>query len=187
MSTTINDILERRSIRSYKNERVPRHTLELLIKAAKHAPSWANSQVWHFTVIENRDVIDRVTSTLKSASTDPGAPEFLANKVNKPEYTVNYGAPVFIIISGDPVHATTVNDCTLAAGNITLAAHALGLGSCWINQLCRVCDVPELRKLLTELGVPESYKVYSCLCLGYPDQSVPIPPERKDGVENYIE
>jgi nitroreductase len=187
MSNTINDIIERRSIRTYKSEKVPRDLLSLIVKAGRFAASAANSQVWHFTVVDNAAIIGRITDTLKSASKHPSAPSYLAPRVNTPEYTVNYGAPVFIIISGDPVRATTINDCSLAAGNIMLAAHALGLGSCWINQLGVVCDVPEFRSLLSELGVPENYKVYACVCLGYPSQDTPPAPARKEGVENYVE
>jgi nitroreductase len=187
MSTTINDIIERRSIRQYKDQKVPRNTLELLVKAGRCAPSAMNYQSWHFTVIQNNDVITRITETLKSSSRDPGAPRYLEGVVTNPEYTVNYGAPVFIIISGDRVRPTAINDCSLAAGNIMLAAHSLGLGSCWINQPGVVCDVPEFRSLLTELGVPESYKVYACICIGYADQTISMPPERIDGVENYVE
>jgi nitroreductase len=187
MSNTISDIIERRSIRQYKDQKIPRDILSLIVKAGRFAPSAANSQVWHFTVIDNKTVIDRVTSTLKSASKHESVPAFLAPRVNTPEYTVNYGAPVLIIISGSPARGTTINDCSLAAGNIMLAAHSLGLGSCWINQPGVVCDAPEFRALLTELGVPQDYKVYACVCLGYPDQIISIAPERKEGVENYVD
>jgi nitroreductase len=187
MSSTISDIIERRSIRDYHDQQVPRDMLELLVKAGKYAPSAANSQVWHFTVIQNREVINRITETLKSASRHPSVPAYFNEKVTKSEYTVNYGAPAFIIVSGDPARATAINDCSLAAGNIMLAAHALGLGSCWINQPGIVCDVPEFRALLTELGVPEKYKVYACVCLGYPAQTISIPPERLQNVVNFVE
>jgi nitroreductase len=187
MSTTISDIIERRSIRGYQDQKVPRDLLELLVKAGKYAPTAANSQVWHFTVIQNMDIINRITETLKAASFHPSVPGYFKEKVTKPEYTVNYGAPVFIIISGDPARATAINDCSLAAGNIMLAAHALGLGSCWINQPGVVCDVPDFRALLTELGVPENYRVYACVCVGYPAHTISIPPERLQNVANFVE
>jgi nitroreductase len=187
MSNAITNILERRSIRQYMDRKVPKNELSLILKAGKYAPTAADAQPWHFTVIQNTEVINRITDALKSASKHPSVPEFLAPKVNKPEYTVNYGAPVFIIISGDPRRSTSINDCSLAAGNIMLAAHSLNLGSCWINQPGIVCDVPEFRSLLTELGVPAEYRVYACVCLGYPDQEISQAPERREDVENYVE
>jgi nitroreductase len=187
MSATISDIIARRSIRAYKDDKVPRDVLEMIIKAGRYAPSAANSQLWHFTVVENIETINNITAALKSASTHPSAPAPLAAKVNKPEYTVNFGAPVFIIISGDPVRATTINDCSVAAGNIMLAAHSIGLGSCWINQPAAACDVPEFRSLLTKLGVPESHKIYACICLGYPKDPLPQAPARKEGTVNFVD
>jgi nitroreductase len=189
MSKTISDIIERRSIRHYTEQTIPRDTLELLLKAARYAPSAMSSQVWHFTVISNRGVIDRLTEALKAAVSDPAVPvpEKLRIAVSKPEYTVNYGAPHFIIISGDPAWATAINDCSLAAGNIMIAAHSLGLGSCWINQPGAVCGVPGFRALLSELGVPENYKVYACLCLGYPVRAGTTLPDRVQDVVNYVD
>lgn len=179
MSNLINGIIERRSIRKYTADKVTKDKLELVMKAALYAPSAMNTQPWHFTVIQNAGVIDRMTSALKSASQHESVPDFLAPRVNTPQYTVNYGAPVFIIVSGDPSRGTTINDCTLAAGNIMLAAYSIGLGSCWINQLNVVCDVPEFRTLLTELGVPEDHKVYASVCMGFAEKPIPNPPNAK--------
>ena len=104
-----------------------------------------------------------------------------------PGYRVGYNASVLVIISGDPAFSTTVSDCALAAGNIMLAAHSLGLGSCWINQPSVVCGVPEFRALLTELGVPENYTVYPCVCLGHPNMPIPHAADRAEGTVNYVE
>ena len=187
MSDIINGLIERRSVRKYTDKPVPKDVLELVVKAGSYAPSSMNTQPWHFTVIQNAGVIGRVTETLKSASKHESVPDFLAPNVNTPTYTVNYGAPVFIVISGDTSRSLSVNDCTLAAGNMMLAAYALGLGSCWINQPSVVTRVPEFRALLTELGVPQTYDVYTCLCMGYPAEVHPRPAERKTGVTNYID
>lgn len=187
MSDIINGLIERRSVRKYTDKPVPRDVLDLIVKAGAHAPSSKNTQPWHFTVIQNAGVIDRVTATLKSASRHESAPDFLAPFVDVPTYTVNYGAPAFIIISGDRSRSLSVNDCTLAAGGMMLAAYALGLGSCWINQPSVVTGIPEFRALLTELGVPQEYDVYACLCLGYPAELHPRPAERRAGTANYIE
>jgi len=187
MSNLINGMIERRSVREYLDKPVPLDTLELIVKAGAHAPSSMNTQPWHFTVIQNAERIARVTETLKAAASAEGVPDFLAKFVSAPAYTVNYGAPVFIIISGDRSRSPSVNDCTLAAGNMMLAAYALGLGSCWINQPSVVTNVPEFRALLTELGVPPEYDVYACLCLGFPAETLPLAAKRRADVVNYID
>ena len=187
MSDIINGLIERRSVRKYMDKPVPKDVLELIVKAGSYAPSSMNTQPWHFTVIQNAEVIGRITETLKSASKHESVPSFLAPMVDTPKYTVNYGAPVFILISGDTSRSLSVNDCTLAANNMMLASYALGLGSCWINQPSVVTNVPEFRALLTELGVPRAYDIYACLCLGYPAESHPRPAERKADIANYID
>jgi nitroreductase len=186
VNSTISEIIERRSVRKYTDKKVPRDMLELIVKAGRFAPSAQNCQAWHFTVIDNMDVIDRITETLKAAAKKDGVNEKLMAKVCNDAYSVNFkSAPVFIIISGDPSSAMPAENCALAAGNIMLTAHSLGLGSCWINQLSQGCVIPEFRALLTELGIPSDYKVYSCVCLGYSDGIVSTPARRDDTV-NYV-
>jgi nitroreductase len=186
MDSTISKILERRSIRKYTDQKVPRDALELILKAGRFAPSAQNCQAWHFTVIEDIAVIDKITETLKAAVKEDGTNEKLTAKVCGDAYSVNFrSAPVFIIISGDPDSAMPAENCALAAGNILLTAYALGLGSCWINQLSQGCLIPKFRALLTELGVPSDYKVYASVCLGHPDGSAKAS-ERRDGTVNYV-
>jgi nitroreductase len=73
-------------------------------------------------------------------------------------------------------------DCACAIENMFLAAHSLGIGSCWINQLGTTCDDPEVRAFITSLGVPENHKVYGCVALGYADSKIPMKEKKvKDG------
>ena len=65
-------------------------------------------------------------------------------------------------------------DCACAIENMFLAAHSLGIGSCWINQLGTTCDDPEVRAFITSLGVPENHKGYGCVALGYADSNIPM-------------
>lgn len=65
-------------------------------------------------------------------------------------------------------------DCACALENIFLAATSLGIGSCWINQIGQNCDDPDVRALLTVLGVPENHKVYGCAALGCEPADAPV-------------
>lgn len=187
MSNLINGLLERRSIREYEDKPVPKDILELIVKAGAHAPSGMDEQPWHFTVIQNAGAIGRITDTLKKTCRSEGIPDFVAALVDNPAYTVNYGAPVFIIVSGDRASALSIFDCTLAAGNIMNASYALGLGSCWIHTPTLFAGAPEFRALLSELGVPSEYDVCASICLGYPAGPHPRPTERKANTENYVD
>lgn len=187
MSNLINGLLERRSIREYEDKPVPKDMLELIVKAGSYAPSAMDVQPWHFTVVQNAAVIARVTETMKKVCKTEGIPEFVSEHVSSPEYTVNYGAPVLIIISGTRSHALSALACALAAENMMLASYALGLGSCWINQPSTLTNVPEFRALLSELGVPPEYDVCASLCLGYPSEANPRPTDRKADTVNYVD
>ena len=81
MNSLISGIIERRSVRKFKPGRVSEELLGLLVKAATFAPSAMNTQLWHFTVVENRERIDRITEALRSASTHESVPDFLSKMV----------------------------------------------------------------------------------------------------------
>ena len=102
-----------------------------------------------------------------------------------PEYNF-YGAPVNIIISykRDEHHALV--DGAAAMENLLLMATELGLGSCWINQLRETCDVPEVRALLTEYGVPEDHIVVCSAAIGYIEKETPAKP-RHEGLVSITE
>ena len=187
MSNMINGIIERRSIRDFKEERVPRDILELIIKAASYAPTARNRQCWHFTVIDSSAVIDRITAALKRAAKHETVPAYLDEQVGSPNYRVGYNASVLVIVSGDPAFSTTINDCALAAGNIMLAAHSLGLGSCWIHRARQVFESPRGIELLKEWGIEGDYVGIGHLVLGYAKGDYPKAKPRKAGYVRFIE
>ena len=78
-------------------------------------------------------------------------------------------------------------DCACALENIFLAAHSLGIGSVWINQMQNICDAPAIREILNDFGVPENHSVFGMAALGYPAPDAPIAPIRRTGTVTYIE
>ena len=142
MSNLMKVIKSRRSTRAFKSELPPKDQIMQIVEAAEWAPSGMGKYLWHFTVVYSAE------KSLKLARA-------VAEADNRgPQYNF-YGAPVNIIISykRDEHHALV--DGAAAMENLLLMATELGLGSCWINQLRETCDVPEVRALLTEYGVPE--------------------------------
>lgn len=187
MNEIIKALHERRSVRKYTDKAVPRELVEEVVKAGLAAASARNTQPWHLSVVLDRAKIDALTSELKAAVARMPENPYKAF-VGASAYTVNYHAPVFIIVSGDPAESGMVlADCALVMANMALAAHSLGLGSCWINQLGSACAEPGFRAVLTGFGVPEGNPVYACLCLGYAVGPLPAAPERKPGKVNYVE
>ncbi len=167
-------IMTRRSCRSFKPDMPTDEEINVVLEAARYAPSGMSRQTWHFVVVRNVGWLDRMNERVFSIVNAQSKESNLDRNGSK-GYSCNYHSPVFIIVSADPQYGTSEDDCACALENMFLAAHAIGLGACWINQLGKGnCEL--LRDLLTEAGVPETDKVYGCCALGYP--SAPPSPRK---------
>jgi nitroreductase len=146
-------ILDRRSIRKFKEQKIDRETIKLLLTAAMYAPSAVNKQPWHFVVIDQRPMLDRIMEI------HPFAGMFK---------TASHG----IVICGDENlqhdDGYWVVDCGAATQNLLLAAHTLGLGACWVGLHPR-----EGRKasFSAMLGLPTHVKPFALVALGYADET----------------
>jgi hypothetical protein len=183
----LKNIVTRRSIREFRTTPIPRESLEKIVEAGLYAPSARNSQPWHLTVVAGLERLARITAELKAAVARMPANPY-RDFVGSASYAVNYGnAPAFIIVSAAPdASPVVVADCALVLGNMFLAAHALGIGSCWINQLGSACDEPGFRSFLTQLGVPAKNHIYGCGAFGLAAGDHPAAPPRKEGNVTYV-
>ena len=168
-------ILTRHSVRVFEDRPVPREILETLIDAGIHAPSGKNRQSWRFTVVTSPFAIEKIreTGAAVAAREKTGFSGF-----NHP--------PALILITNDEENDNGAPDSACAAENILLAAHALGLGACWLNGLTRISRQPEIRSLLSGFGVPENHRVWCMIALGYPAET-PKAPSRRNDVVQWIE
>jgi len=174
MNEVIENILTRRSIRSYREEQISNSDLDTIIKAAKYAPSGGNSQSWSFTVLQNKDKLKEINNLIRKAFKDMkvedntyGSKKSGKIAAEKDDYNFYYHAPTLIIVANDRNYSNAMADSAVALENIFLASHSLGLGSCWINQIAWFCDEPKIREVLTACGIPESYVVCGGAALGY--------------------
>jgi nitroreductase len=154
-------IKTRRSIRKYKNKPVPDEVIDQLLEAGMMAPSAGNEQPWHFIVVKDRAILDKVPTV-------------------HPYSKMITQATVAILVCGDiRMERHTgfwVQDCSAATQNILLAAHALGLASVWLGVYPagdRIAGISEL------FGLPEYVYPLSLLPIGYPDEEK-LQPERFD-------
>lgn len=182
----IKAIKERRSIRSFKPDPVDDSVLDAILSAGSFAPTANGTQAWHVTAVVGKERIAELNLRLKEASVVPGFDRYA--KFVHGAYTINFkNAPVFVIVGS---HATgsvcPVEDGTLVLSNILLAAHALGLGACWVNQLGAVGDEPGFRSYLTTLGFPATHKIIGSAAIGHPAGSHPKAAARKPGQINVI-
>lgn len=182
VNDTIRSILKRRSVRRYRPEQFPQAELDAIVEAGLYAPSAGNKQPWHLTILRGTSVIDALTKEVKAATARMAENPY-KERVAVDAYTVNFGAPTFVIVAIGPESLAPEADAALVLGNMFAAAHSLGIGSCWINQLNPLNEEPGFRAHITRLGVPEGYRIYGCACFGYPE-SAPEASPRREGTVN---
>ncbi|HBC95128.1 MAG TPA: nitroreductase [Pelotomaculum sp.] len=185
MNETIKTIRNRRSIRAYKQEQIKDEEIQTILEAGRYAPSGGNTQPWHFTVIQNSNVLQRINTACREAGLRSGNKTF-EEIVKAKNFSVFYHAPVLIVVSGDEEAITPQYDCALALGNMLLAAESIGIGSCWIHAISMVLNADESKALKKELGIPEGYRVHGSGVFGYMATEHPSPAPRKDGVVTII-
>ena len=147
-------LLNRRSIRQYKDQKISKEDIDEILKAAMYAPSAMNLQPWHFVVIDDRDVL---IETIKSIS----YAEMLKQSA------------AAILVCGDSLieknESWLLQNCSASIQNILLSAHGLGIGSCWIA-IHGMDDV--YKNVKAQFKLPENIIPVSLISLGYPDEEV---------------
>ena len=153
----MHNLLTRRSVRKYKSTPVPQELLDRIIEAGTYAASGKSQQPWIIVQVTEPAVMERlrrVNAQIMGVAED--ADPF-------------YGAPVYLIVLAERQNRNHVYDGTLVMGNMMLAAHALGLGTCWINRAREEFDTPEGQAWLRSLGIEGDYEGIGHLSVGYPD------------------
>ena len=173
-------IYTRRSTRNYKPDAVEKEKLTKILEAARQAPSGGNSQSNHFLVIQNREVLDKLI-----ALTEAGFRKMEADETTYPSlrhaieaskkggYVFCYNAPLLIAVANRKDYGNNIADCACALENMMVAANALDLGSCYINQLRWLNEDEALVDYLRSLGMKESERVYGAVIIGYPAGGLP--------------
>ncbi len=167
-------IRTRRSVRKFLDRPVEPEKLRAVLEAARMAPSWGNMQCWRFVVVRDPQVRARI-SELSYVE------EYFASKSYKtnPAQKGLAQAPVVIVACADPGRSGArrdahyyMTDLGIAAENLMLAAHAVGLGTVFVG----VFDEEGLSELL---GIPPGIRIVGLLPLGYPQEAGKSGPPRK--------
>lgn len=162
---TLESIKTRRSIRKYKSDPVPQELLNKIIDAGLYAPSGMGRQATIILSVANKEVRDQLSklnARIMGTDTDPF-----------------YGAPAVLIVLAKKDCPTGIYDGSLVMQNLMLAAHELGLGSCWIHRAKEEFELPEGKELLKSLGIEDEYEGIGHCIIGYADDA-PSPAERKE-------
>ena len=175
-------LITRRSTRNYRPDPVEQEKLNKILEAGRQAPSGGNNQSSHFFVIRNREVLDSLIRMTEKAFAGMEVAEntyaSLKHSIEaskKGGYVFCYNAPVLIIVANRKDYGNNIADCACAIENMMVAANALDLGSCWINQLKWLNEEREIVEYLHGLGLKEDERVYGAVIIGYPATDSGLP------------
>ncbi|SER15416.1 Nitroreductase [Solimonas aquatica] len=171
-------IAQRRAVRDFLPEAVQAPVLSELLDIACQAPSHMNAQPWSFVVLDEPARVAllsaKATQALRQSLVRSGQRHVLHDEIMSPEFDVLFRAPALIVVCATQPGSLADMDCAMAAYNIMLAAHSMGLGSCWVSMAQPFLDSPEGRRLL-HLNAEE--RVVAPLVLGAPSAE-PVSPGR---------
>ena len=171
MTDLLNTIKSRRSIRKFKSDDIPEDILNRIIEAGTYAATGMNKQSPIIVAVTNKEIRDKLSqANCKIGGWKEGFDPF-------------YGAPVVLIVLADRNLTNCVYDGSLVMGNLMLAAHELGIGSCWIHRAKEEFEMPEWKQWLKDIGVEGEYIGIGHCVLGYIDGDYPNVPKRK---ENWV-
>lgn len=184
---TMKSILARRSYKAFKGDPLSDDILETILEAGKYAPTGMNRQAWHFTVVKSEKGKEMFKEAVKQMRAKrgpmPSPPPPGPGVIVKPDEEFR-GAPVLIVVSGDPSIDITRADCVLATENMYIAAASLGVMSGWSHMTTKdLFSDPEVKK---QFQIPEGYEVYSASFFGYPLGDAKDRGPRKEGTVTII-
>ena len=175
VETTREAIINRRSVRKYKTDMIPRDIIERIVEAGTYAANGRGHQASIILAVTNKELRDKLSEmNRKIGGWDEGFDPF-------------YGAPVVLVVLAEKDWPTHVYDGSLVMGNLMLEADALGIGSCWIHRAKEEFESEEGKEILKSLGIEGDYEGIGHCILGYADGPAPKAAPRKDSYVYHID
>ncbi len=175
----IEAIVRRRSVRKFTEEQVKERDLEQILWAGRHAPSGSNRQESGIFVIRDAEVLQKLDRMVERLFAEKEVTEDMyvslrasISRAKKGNYHFFYNAPTLIVITNKKGHGNAMADSAAVIENMLLAASAIGVGSCWINQLKWLREEPEVEEFMTGCGMLPDETVYGGLALGFAEETV---------------
>lgn len=181
--SVLDAIYTRRSVRAFTADPLDAQAVRALLDAAVHAPTAMHLEPWAFVVVQDADVLRRISDRTKALLLEqltqrPGQPDAAEaasrrcerERLLNPDFSVFYDAKTLIVICARPVGRFATADCWLAAENLMLAARAMGLGTCCIGLALAALNAAETK---TELNIPPDVTAVAAIIAGVPRGTVP--------------
>lgn len=177
MNQTINDLKTRRSIRKFKDEQISDEDLKTILEAGTYAPTGRGLQSPKIVVIQDADKIRELSEWNRS---------FFPIEVPD-DLDPFYGAKTLLIVLADSEIPTYAEDGASVLAVLVNAAHAVGVGSCWIHRAREEFSSKKGKEMLKEWGIDEKYEGIGHVVLGYSDMEAPEPLPRKEDYIHYVD
>ncbi len=174
MSEALENIKTRRSIRKYKPDMVPQEILDKIMEAGLYAASGMGQQNTIIIQVTNKELRDKISKMNQEIGGW------------KEGFDPFYGAPAMLIVLAKKDWPNRVYDGSLVMGNLMLAAHDLGIGSCWIHRAKQEFETDWGKEFLKSLGIEEEYEGIGHCALGYVDGDYPKAPTIKENRVYYV-
>jgi nitroreductase len=183
---TLKVIQDRRSVREFTSEPISDHDLDLILEAARQAPSGENAQPWRFIVVKDETTRKKMGAIAGGGSGRRFTAEFVTKKMQERFANLQdeakrqaafqkltsgqvsafmADAPVNLVVCGKKDVWDMPYDTSAAIENILLMVTGLGLGACWVIAPC--IDIRDEERIKDLLGIPEGYKAVSILSIGH--------------------
>ena len=176
MNAVIETIMTRRSVRKYQPQAVNRDTMQIILDCGINAPNAINKQAWEVRVVDNPEVIKKLTDLYikdnPKATEDTNFQNMFRN------------APTVAFIANDTTFPFSQVDCGLMAENMILSAWSMGIGSCCLGGPARfMTSNDEAAEYLKEMGFSENYELLLCIGFGYPAETPNAKPRNAEKVK----
>lgn len=187
MNETISVLLKRRSIRQYLPEQIDDDNLQVIIETGLFAPNGGNHQYTRFLVIQSETRRKEISAIVRRefAKRDILEGQYQNKTIIKAKQQENYDfmfhAPTLIIAVAPKTHCNSMADSANALENMQIAATALGLGACWVNQLHWLTGNQSIRNYLEPLGLDKDEDIFGSIVVGHPALPLHKPVSRKEG------
>ena len=165
-------IRTRRSCRSYQPEQITDEQLNAVLEAGTYAPTSRGLQSPFIVAIQNKELkarLAKMNAEIMGVTTNP-----------------YYDAPTYVLVFVPADAPNGIQDASLVMENMMLAAHAQGLGSCWIHREREMFATEEGKELMKQWGLPEGLVGIAALALGYPNGEPSPAKPRKEGYTRVI-
>lgn len=172
MNQAMENIMTRRSVKKYRPDAVPQDVLERIVTAGTYAATGMNRQSPLILAVTDRKLRDQLS--------------MMNRKIMGADIDPFYGAPVVLVVLADKSVPTYLYDGSLVMGNLMLAAHAEGLGSCWIHRAKEEFESEEGKQILKDLGIEGDYEGIGHCVIGYADGGEKEAAPRKENYVRYV-